>query len=324
MSNSDFVVEDFPVRDKDIRKEIEPLINDLVECYYASSPKALKGDGPDKTEMAQDALEVWWLLFDKILGWAQNHILGEEVLLAETAAVKHFEKHFIALEGDNIHMSEAIGALFASDDSSRDWDLLERITKWSESENRETSPDLHLPSISVRRAGKRLLQGKSINSLHWRGPIVASLGALELGYVDELLRPAKLKPRGNPMVVESLKKEAVCYVSFLAGGGKPKGESVTYVSEEICFNNETLRTWEKRFRKNPKIANEIQCAYHAGEIGDLFKRCYPEQLDDGTKYGRFDGVPNIHRIDALYWQLSRLSLRDLGNDIRSAGDRNSS
>jgi len=311
---------DFPPRNPEVERVIQPMIVELLRLYDLSSPVKLKDEGQDKSEMAREAFRVWWRLYDQLLGWAQNHVVGECILSAEGDLTANFEKQFSKNANERLHSQEAMGALFAQSDSAQDWDLLERVTAWSETFDVDACE--RDPAIAewpeVRHAINQILQGDLGNSSFWRDDLRECFRMMEFGAVHPLIRLEVKGKWGQAFQVFQTQKKAVMRVFFLFGQGQLKKDALEEVAQGLNVNVETLTTWEKKIKKELAGANDLHCAKLAGKIGDQFKTKFPNEIENWEVYGEFGGKPNIEKADQLYWRLSRLDFDDLKNELREA------
>jgi hypothetical protein len=321
MENSDLGVEDVPARDADIRSEIEPLIEELLRYYTASSPEAPTDKDLDKTEMARDALDAGWELFDLLVGWAQSHMLGLEIASEETSVSKDFQRKFFRSRRGRLHAPEALGALFSYRDGTRDWPLMKRVIEWSEKYESQTTeaegkaaksnlPETQLAShAAVRRAIARILTGPS--QLQWRGDLIRSFDRLEFGEIDEFLQRNVKGKWGEAYELYSLRKQVICFVNFEVGRGKKKDDVIVSFEEKDLSKAETIRHWEKQLKNHFSDRDDLECARLAGEIGNRFKCLSPEEIDDGSKYGFYENITRVKRAHHHYWKCINLDLAEI-------------
>lgn len=316
MTNSDLEEDFLPARDADIRNQIEPLIEELLRYYNASSPDAPTDKELDKTEMARDALNAGWELFDLLVGWAQSHMLGLEIASEDTSAAKNFQRTFFRSRRGRLHAPEALGSLFSYQDGTRDWLLMKRVTEWSEkyesqppkaeekgeqSSSYKNPPETQLAShAAVRRAIARILTGP--NQLQWRGDLIRSFDRLEFGEIDEFLQPNVKGLWGEAYELYLLKKQVICFVNFEVGRGKKKDDVIVSFEEKDLFKAETIRHWEKQLKKRLSDKEDLECARLAGEIGKRFKCLSLEEIDDGSKYGFYGNISRVRRAHHHYWK----------------------
>src|SRR5580704_12958690 len=64
-------------RDDDARDEVGVIIDALLRNYYQTDPaKGPESEGR-KFEIAHQTIDLWWLMYDKLVFWAQSHIAGK-------------------------------------------------------------------------------------------------------------------------------------------------------------------------------------------------------------------------------------------------------
>src|SRR5262245_3800076 len=66
-------------REDDIRSDIQPWIDSLYELYESTDPRRGEETEVDKLHRAQVAINIYWIVFGRLLLWAQSQIVGYEV-----------------------------------------------------------------------------------------------------------------------------------------------------------------------------------------------------------------------------------------------------
>jgi hypothetical protein len=65
------------VRDENIASDVEELIQALLRNYRMTDPsKGVESEGR-KYEIAQQTIDLWWIIYDKLVFWAQAQIIGK-------------------------------------------------------------------------------------------------------------------------------------------------------------------------------------------------------------------------------------------------------
>jgi hypothetical protein len=132
--------------------------------------------------------------------------------------------------------------------------------------------------------------------------------ALELGEVDNLVRPSEIRRQGSPVELYRWKLFALSHVHFLVGKGLKKFKALENVAQGVGQSVETLRSWEKAcwekaYGHDDDFMMALRAAELAGELEkELDSRSINELVDEyGAEYFR-------HSSDVEY---AKLTLREL-------------
>ena len=167
----------------------------------------------------------------------------------------------------------------------------------------------------LRRIIQELLVSRSANSSFWRFPLRHALFALELGEVDELVKPSAIRRQGNPVALYRLKLLALSHVRFLMGQGLKKFKALETV-EALGQSSETIRSWEKAYGFDDDFMMALRSAELAGELEkEIDTRSINEIIEEyGAEYFR-------HASDVEYAKHTLGELRAIPLDAVREGLR---
>ncbi len=168
----------------------------------------------------------------------------------------------------------------------------------------------------IRPIIRELLVSRSANSSFWRFPLRQALFALELGEVDDLVRPSGTRRQGSPVALYHWKLMALSHVRFLMGKGLKKYKALENVAQAVGQSVETLRSWEKAYGFDDDFMMALRVAQMAGELEqELDTRPVGEIIEGyGAEYFR-------HSSDVEYAKLQLRELRAAPLDVVKEGLR---
>lgn len=266
----------------DVRAQIDPYIQSLVELYEMTDPAQGIASEEDKLERARQAISIWWYLFGELLLWAQSQIAGYEIGKSNPEFMEQLSKKLGYEITVDSHVLEYIGLGYSLNHVNDDDPMMQLI------EDATTRGKVALDEAAIRALIRELLTSRSANSSFWRFELQSALYALNLGHLDELLRPASVRRQGDPVELQDWKVTALRHVYFRIGKGTKKYRALQEVAENIGQSTETLRSWEKAIVLDDDLARFLEFARLAGELeGELDKRSERDLIKVyGTKYHR--------------------------------------
>jgi hypothetical protein len=163
---------------------------------------------------------------------------------------------------------------------------------------------------------RELVASRSANSSFWRFPLQHAFFALELGEVDDLLKPSEIRRQGNPVALYRWKLLALSHVRFLIGKGLKKFKALEKVAQGVGQSVETLRSWEKAYGFDDDFMMGLRAAELAGELEEeLDVRPVNKLVEEfGAEYFR-------HSSDVEYAKLTLRELRAVPLDAIRKGLR---
>ena len=227
-------------RRPNILRHCEQYIKDLVKLYDRTDPARGPNAEEGKLEAARQAIPIWWYLWGELMLWAQSHLAGYEVLKSHPELLERIEKRLGASLTVDSHAVEYVGVYFSWNHVEDRDPMLAAIHEIMEREFEITKGDPPLRPII-----RELLVSRSANSSFWRFPLQHALFALDLGEVDELVKPSEIRRQGSPVALYGWKLLALSHARYLMGKGLKKYKAMEKVAESVGQSVETLRSWEK-------------------------------------------------------------------------------
>jgi hypothetical protein len=293
-------------RDADIREYVQPFIDRLYEIYEETDPSKGRTSESDKLLGAQQALQIWWTIYGKLLLWAQAQIVGYE-MVSDTPKLRDELSKF---RGSQI------------DEDSHELELLGLGWSWNQGKQEDRVNELQealkegfdrMSREALRRVIVRLHLSTSANSSFWRFPLQKALRAANAGERDEFFEPTKTRRRGNPFQLDVRRAWAISHVYYLWGQGIKKHVAQERVGKALAVSVETLRDWEKLLAVDDWFREEWNAAAIAGELEEEIKEKTPMALE--KKYGRqFRSID--HASYFLKVMKSEQSLEKIKADLR--------
>jgi hypothetical protein len=298
-------------RRTNIRAEIKPWLDRLIQLYNETDPVHGTFSEVDKLEKARTAIELWWYVYAELMLWAQSQLAGYEFCKANPATVTNFEKALgVELTADS-HLIEYVGLQYSMNWVNYEDELANFVS--TELERKRAG----LGTAGLRSLIRELLVSRSANSSSWRFPLQSALFALNYGHVEPLLEPSPTRRQGNPIELLNWKTKALQKVYFLVGKGSKKYRALQTVADGIGQSTETLRDWEKIVSMDEDLRMSLVAALLAGEHESELDSKHPSELRKtlAREYHR-----NMSDIERAHYELDRIrntSLDDIRNGIRA-------
>jgi hypothetical protein len=255
-------------RSPDIRTTVNSYVENLVELYENTDPARENASEEDKLELARQAISKWWYLYGDLLLWAQSQIAGYEYCKSNLDIVEQLSKTLgHEITGDS-HALEYIGLRYSANRVNANDPMMEKVH--AVMDNAKADMD----NVAMRALIRELLMSNSANSSFWRHELVRALFALNLGHVDEILRPEPTRRQGDPIQLLRWKMAALQQVYFHVGKGLKKYRALQLVAEALGQSSETLRSWEKFMSGDDDLRMDLVSAELAGELEADFDK-YP-------------------------------------------------
>jgi hypothetical protein len=269
-------------RDPEIRATVARYIRSLIKLYEMTDPIRGAESEEDKLERARRAIELWWYLYGELLLWAQSQIAGYEFGRANPEIMEKLSKVFDREITVDSHILEYIGLGFSWNRVNYDDPVMEKMDELMEKYG------AGLDDPATRFLIRELLMSRSANSSFWRFDLQFALYALNLGHVEDIVRPAPVRRQGNPAQLLQWKVQALQHVYFHVGKGMKKYRALQLVGDTLGQSTETLRSWEKFISGDDDLAMELGAAKIAGELeADLDKHSIKEMIElYGAEYHR--------------------------------------
>jgi hypothetical protein len=173
-----------------------------------------------------------------------------------------------------------------------------------------------LDKAALRYLIRELLVSRSANSSFWRFELQSALFALNVGHVEELLKPEPIRRQGNPIQLLNWKVKALQHVHFLVGKGHKKYRALHIVGEAIGQSIETLRDWEKSIVGDDDYRMSLVAARLAGEHEDELDKKSPSELR-ATLAGEYHrNMSDIERAHYTLREIRKYSLSAISKGIR--------
>ena len=251
-------------RRPDILGYCEEYLKSLARLYDSTDPSRGEVSEQGKLEAARQAISIWWYLSGELLLWAQSHLAGYELLKSHSELRERLKKLLDAPLTVDSHAVEYVGLYFSWNHVDDSDPMLMAIHDIMAEQFKIAMSDPPLRPII-----RELLVSRSANSSFWRFPLQHALFALDLGEVDELVRPSGIRRQGNPVALYRWKLFALSHVRFLMGKGLKKYKALEKVAETLGQSVETLRSWEKAYDFDDDFMMRLRAAELAGELEEL-------------------------------------------------------
>jgi hypothetical protein len=248
-------------RRPEILEYCEQYLKSLVALYEQTDPALGKTAEEGKLEAARQAISIWWYLWAELMLWAQSHLAGYEMLKVRPDLRERLEKLLGAEITVDSHAVEYVGVYFSWNHVDDNDPMLAAIHRIMAEEF-----EISMAAPPLRPIIRELLVSRSANSSFWRFPLQHALFALELGEIDDLVKPSEIRRQGNPVELYRWKLLALSHVHFLVGKGLKKFKAQDRVAGEIGQSVETLRSWEKAYVFDDDFMMALRVAELAGEL----------------------------------------------------------
>jgi hypothetical protein len=266
----------------EIREHIDQYIQSLIELYEETDPARGDASEEDKLERARQAISIWWYLYGELLLWAQSQIAGYEFGRSNPDFMENLSKILGYEITADSHVLEYIGLGWSLNRVNSADPMMEKV----EAKLEEFKAQMDVRAI--RSLIRELLDSRSANSSFWRFELRSALFALNIGHVDEILKPEPIRRQGDPLQLFYCKLMALRHVYFHIGKGLKKIRALQLVADELGQSTETLRSWEKFMSHDEDLIVELDWSRLAGELeSDLDKHSVQELIKlYGARYNR--------------------------------------
>jgi hypothetical protein len=292
-------------RYKDIRKEVQYMVDVLYKLHDATDPRKGKASEERKLQRAQRAIGLWWYVYARLMQWAQSQIIGYEMARLNPACQKILENMRGGELDENSHELEHLGSLYVANRPAHfenpspdgvgamDDEALQALSDEMEKK------DVGLDDEALRRVIVRLLLSTSTESSVWRFPLQHALSALNSGEVDNFFKPSRRRRRGQSHQLDWARSDAIKHVYYLVGKGVKKHVAQRKVGDALAVSTETLRTWEKELQKDDWFAFIWDAAKLAGWLEES-----PEDSAQDLPVSSHDGMhTNIEMVSHVVREL---------------------
>jgi hypothetical protein len=235
-------------RETDIRALTQPLLDELYELHDRSKSGEPRATKDDRLSDAYRAIQIWWQLFGTLMIWAQERILGHEIMQASPERMAALAELGFDEKSDFVEFFGINQATIHPD------------------QRPPPASEISFSDEALRNGIVRLLACSEENSSLWREPLSHALRAANAGEVHPLFDPGKKRRRGRPYVLDITRAVAVAHVYYLVGKGFKKHVALDRVSKAIGANTETIRSWEKSLAADRAFKNLWRGAQLAGDL----------------------------------------------------------
>jgi hypothetical protein len=151
----------------------------------------------------------------------------------------------------------------------------------------------------------------------WRFEIQEAFRNLNLGHVEDLVRPAPIKRQGHAVEMQRWRLRALQHVLYLKGKGFKKHRALAHVSEAIGQSTETLRSWEKALREDPEFEIYLWCAEAAG-VHETELDAGPVLLDEHGYEAHYRNASLMEHAKRVLREIREQSLADVRAGLRKS------
>jgi len=303
------------MRNKDIRDEIAPLVERLAVFHQRSGPQSEDLTEEEKADLAREALNLWWDIYDQLMSWVGHEYIGQLLLKENRQRVSAVSKLKPLGAKERAVLNEAVGLWYAQ---------------------MGTIPE-NVRADIVASLGKRrlaLVEMAAQGGVHdlpdmlmnnFMPPplreITAQLRALE-DTASSAARDSGAPATGlEPIVDEDAttrwRLEALRRVRARVGKGKRKIYALSEVADSIEQSIDTLQAWERELVKSSDLENDLFCAELAGEFEGHFVSSHYTTIFSYERYGSYKGLYNLERAAAIAQELQHLRLIDIAAALRA-------
>lgn len=309
-------------------KDLDDWINEhlqfLQEVYFETNPQ--KGDESEvaKHELAQLAVEKFWYIQGKLLGWAQAHLTGHSILSENPDLVSFLEERLGYQLNEDSHELEQIGLLYnLNPPYGDDPNLLRMEALLNEFCARQPGgEEVLLTAPAMRRTIRELLMSRCADNSYWRFELQQSLAALNEGEVDEFSTPTSGKRQGLPYSLGLWKLEALRQVRFRIGKGYKKFRALDEVGKAIGQSSETLRSWEKSLENSMDRSIDLYCSELAGLYDGHFRGDANAPVPDIEEFETWRGLNHAEHAKYLHGVITSRKLDKIRDQIRLYRQKN--
>ncbi|MEO4042142.1 hypothetical protein AAFN47_11115 [Hoeflea sp. CAU 1731] len=330
-----------------LSENVRPIIERLIELLETSRPDGGSETEAGKLEKAGEAIDLLWTLADQLTGWAEAHLTGHSMVFTMPELAKFLEKRMKIKFGPDSHALEHIGNLFqwepelyhsgdthrfsSGDDPELKADKgLELLDSYQQALNAYTArhvkktrkgvvekPDL-VSTVAFRALVNSMLGQRQGSRNFWRHELQQALRKFEDGEIDPIFQPERKGRWGQPYSLKEWKLQAVRQVVFRVGNGMKKYEALEEVADALHLkSDETLKTWEKKLRKDTEISEDLTYCRLAGKYdSDQNTEGYTMSISPSELSNLADEY-DLHRIEFLGAIIKGTSLETIRLNIRA-------
>jgi hypothetical protein len=302
----------------DLDDSIDPYLRFLKEVYYETDPSKGREAEIAKHQLAQMAIENFWYLHGKLLGWAQAHMTGYCVLSENPKLVGFLEDKLGYEINEDSHLLEQIGLQYNYTPPDNEDKALTDTLALLEEFNTQNPGDEELiltPNV-IRATIRELLMSRCADNSYWRFELQHSLGALNEGEADELVQPSPGRRQGLPASLNRWKLEALRQVRFRVGQGYKKYRALEEVGKAIGQSPEALRSWEKELERSRDRSIDLYCSELAGRYDRQFQGIENIKIPETETKIRHRGLTNFERAKYLHKDITDRQFPEIQDRIR--------
>jgi hypothetical protein len=298
-------------REPNVEKEMQEWLHPLFEAYYETDPGLGKATELGKTERAHLVVECWWYVFRYLMLWAQSHFAGHAWANSNPEAMAIIARKFgiTDLHPDS-HIYEYIGLTCVYNQANPDDPTLDRL---SDLMLKHAQDDFAIEQM--RMLIVNLLASRSTESSFWRMPLSNSLFALNYGDTERLLLPSGRR-QGDGLKLIQTKLIAVQHVYYMVGKGFKKHVAQNKVADAVGQSIETLKAWEKSFKREAHFVARMQSAKTAGQFEELLRNSSMKEASEVLSF-RYRNLSEavwarsaLNTLDEMPLESLRQALRD--------------
>lgn len=296
----------------------DQYIQFLKNVYFETDPRNGAESEMGKHTIAQLAIENFWYLHGKLLGWAQAHLTGYSILIENPKLADFLEEKLGHPLTEDSHELEQIGLAYNLNPADCNDPALERMNNLLDefSSLHADGDEVILTTPAMRQTIIELLMSRCADNSYWRGDLQQTLAALNEGQADPLAIPSPGKRQGRPHSLNEWKQKALRHVHFLIGKGYKKYRALEEIGDAIGQSPETLRTWEKELRNSYDRAKELDCCELAGRFDSHFRGDDGAQMPNIDDFEDWRGVNDIIYAQNLHREIAKTKLDSIRDEIR--------
>jgi hypothetical protein len=305
-------------RQTDPARTMQAKADRLVELYRQADPRAGSIGHSDRAALAEEAIEVWWEIYNQFVFWAQCELLGQDILQQRFDLLAMLRDRKMLRTDTERRLAEVLGYYFSVADKSK---ARERLLSMVGGEQLELVK--LLAKAGLAEPGQFVRQLLSPNT-----KVNAYLDIELRRIVSEIPTRASLTVRdldsGFSTDVTNWKLEAVRQVRLLIGRGLRKIVAITEVSSAIRHSIDELQQWERDLVKFSDYENDLFCAELVGEFDDQLRATHYTNIRNYKFYGSFEGSYNLERATQLARHMRQVRMSDIQQGLRGVREVSSS
>jgi hypothetical protein len=178
-------------RRDDIKEMVDHYLEVLLRLYDKTDPKYGEDSEYGKLYRAHKAYEIWWYLHDKLMFWAQAHILGLNMVRDDSELLDSYENLTGVKLHEDSHDLEFLGSHYSYNPPNEEHDLYKKTWELLENSN------FGATDITIRDLLANIIVSRSADSSFWRFRLQNALKALNDGEVISPLAPEPVKRQGQ-------------------------------------------------------------------------------------------------------------------------------